>query len=212
MLRNGYGRFYYHNERALAHRISYVLFNGRINDGLLVLHECDNRKCVNPSHLHLGTYSDNMREAIQRKRALIGDLNPLRLHPESIKRGSAHLMAILNEEQVIEIKQLLASGMSGTDVADIYGVAQTTISEIKLNKKWTHVLPELQIPRGRANTSSKYIGVCWDKTNKKWKASVTVGKRKVYQESFNDELSAATAYDKKAKEYGRRLNFPAKGA
>ena len=60
--RHGYARITYSGRMQLVHRLSWMAFRGFIPDGLSVLHKCDNRACINPDHLWLGTYSDNMRD------------------------------------------------------------------------------------------------------------------------------------------------------
>ena len=62
---NGYGQFTFRDTKThtvTAHRMSYTVFNGTIPDGLLVLHKCDERICVNPAHLFLGTQKDNIQD------------------------------------------------------------------------------------------------------------------------------------------------------
>jgi len=68
---NGYGRFRIGGKGSkldMAHRVSYELHKGKIPDGKLVLHTCDNRLCVNPDHLYAGTYQDNAIDAVSRGR------------------------------------------------------------------------------------------------------------------------------------------------
>jgi len=64
----GYGRMTYQGRLQVAHRLSWIAFNGPIPDGLSVLHKCDNPSCINPEHLWLGTYSDNIKDAYQKGR------------------------------------------------------------------------------------------------------------------------------------------------
>lgn len=67
-LAGGYGVFLVERKQLGAHRYAWIVAQGAIPDGLHVLHTCDNRGCVNPAHLFLGTHRDNMDDCTRKGR------------------------------------------------------------------------------------------------------------------------------------------------
>jgi hypothetical protein len=87
--KNGYGCMKVDGKVVDVHRFSYAFHNGPIPAGMLVCHSCDNRLCVNPAHLFLGTHTDNMQDCKSKGRLHFRDNAHLKRHPStnSYKKG-----------------------------------------------------------------------------------------------------------------------------
>ena len=119
----GYGQFCVNGRMEGAHRISASLAGLDI-EGLCVCHHCDNPTCVNPAHLFTGTPADNNRDRDSKGRQT---------------KGEAHGPHKLTAAEVLEIRALNASGVSGAELARQFGVAKETIYDIINRVTWKHI-------------------------------------------------------------------------
>lgn len=127
--RKGYGKIYAGPPRGFTqpvHRVVWEAIHGPIQDGLFVLHQCDNPRCVNPAHLHLGDNGQNMRECVTRGR-------------HKVYRGSTNNRSKLTEEQVMQIRQLRQQGHKTRELAKQFHVSHSLIVEICNRQRWKHV-------------------------------------------------------------------------
>lgn len=80
--------------KVLAHRWSFQFHRGDFDKALLICHNCDNPSCVNPSHLFVGTATDNMQDALRKGRLAISDgmpkLSPLEINLLCVLRTLGH--------------------------------------------------------------------------------------------------------------------------
>lgn len=123
--KKGYGR-YGLGRRIRAHRASWIIYRGPIPDGLCVLHTCDNPRCVNPSHLFLGTDQDNSDDKVKKGR-------------QSRLKGERNGNSKLSDDDVVEIRKRRGENESTRSLAKEFGVSQTLISFVINGKRWDHV-------------------------------------------------------------------------
>jgi HNH endonuclease len=120
---NGYGNVTVGGEQCASHVLAFELWVGTVPKGLCVLHSCDNRACVNPSHLFLGTRGDNNTDRSMKGRNA---------------KGSKHGMSKLMEQDVANIRMLRAEGISGGAIARWYKMSRSTINKILRGQGWHH--------------------------------------------------------------------------
>lgn len=132
---DGYGMFIVNRRQWLAHRRAYEAFIGPIPTGMVVMHTCDVRRCVNPEHLRAGTVAENIADKVAKNRHAKGEDN-----------GQARLTA----SQVREIRGAYVRGRVGyLRLANRYGVTREAIKDIVRRATWAHIPEEPPRALGR---------------------------------------------------------------
>lgn len=107
-----------------AHVVSYRLFCGPIEDGLIVRHRCDNRLCVNPDHLSLGTHLDNRNDCVSRNRQAT---------------GSKIARSILNEAMAAKLKAIFEYPVNIASLSRKTGIPKQALYHLKAGRTWRNV-------------------------------------------------------------------------
>ncbi len=114
--RDGYGQFSVKFKKIAAHRMSYQIYNGDIPEKMCILHSCDNKKCVNPNHLRIGTKKDNRNDADIRGRS---------------PKGETHGMSKIKDADIFKIKEMYASGcFTQTQISKKFKISQGRVSQL----------------------------------------------------------------------------------
>lgn len=128
--RFGYGQFSWgHADKRAAHRSIWMMTQGAIPEGMCVCHRCDNRLCVRPDHLFIGTTGENVADMDKKGRR----------NSEYRHRGESSPRSKLKEADILEIRRLSSLGMKRVAVAAVYGLNPATVSRIALGERWTHL-------------------------------------------------------------------------
>lgn len=127
-----------------AHRYSYIATYGDIPKGMVIMHLCDNRSCVNPKHLKPGTHQENSQDMVSKNRHVDWS-------------GENHGNHKLTTEDVLYIKTNWIKGNrwhpgNTIDLADKFGVSDETIRKIANNKRWKHIQNSGLRRKNNANT------------------------------------------------------------
>lgn len=128
----GYGNVVWDQKCYVTHRVAAWL-SGLITNPSAplsskepthVLHKCDNRRCCNPEHFFLGSFSDNMFDAYQKGR-------------KKPAKGHKHANSKLTKAQVLAIRRRYARGEKQVPLAAEYGITQGAVSKLLLRKTYT---------------------------------------------------------------------------
>jgi len=120
----GYGAFGLGGRMHAAHRVSWLLEHGEFPE-LCALHRCDNRLCVRPAHIFIGTRADNMRDCIDKGRMRRGVLP-----------GASNPAAKLSPD---DIRRIRASDGTLATIAAAFGISRSQALRIRRRESWASV-------------------------------------------------------------------------
>ena len=124
---SGYGSVKYNGKKYNTHRLVWILLYRKLNKDIYVCHKCDNRKCINPDHLFVGTQSDNMQDCANKNR-IYRKLSKDAMH------GADNTCAKISWADANKIRCLYTTGnYTYEKLGKIYGLHKTNIGRIIRN-------------------------------------------------------------------------------
>lgn len=201
----GYGTFWDKTRARSIHaqRVAWELTTGlRQPKGLQICHSCDNRECVNPQHLFIGTAKDNSDDAAKKGRIARGE----RLHSK------------LKESDVVVCREMVRQGRTVASLAREYGVSGVTMLDAVKGTNWKHA-PNPAQPRRTGHRFlrkskytlfrgvSRFLGRNGKLHSKPWQTGLLVDGKRIALGIFKTDVEAAMAYDDAfEKHFGERPN------
>lgn len=156
---SGYGQFWSGSRNIPAH---WFLLDEHPPKGIEACHKCDNKLCVRPSHLFIGTHADNERDKVAKRRhnTRPGCLEMLKVR--KLHFGQNNHECKLTEEQAIIAKGCPLKKGTASILAREFGVSLTVICDIRKGKRWSHLQISELTARQRAEAFLRTLGK-WEK-------------------------------------------------
>lgn len=127
-VKHGYGNLHNDKRNIGSHKLSYILHRGKVPEGKEVCHRCNNRACVNPNHLYVGTHKQNMQQVTADKRWLRMD-----------HRGEKNNSAKIKATDVPIIRKLYSMGKyKKKQLAHLYNISISQIGRIINKRAWNY--------------------------------------------------------------------------
>jgi hypothetical protein len=173
----GYGRMFFgggHTEA--SHRVSWIVHVGPIPEGMWALHRCDVKLCCEHTHLWLGTAQDNVDDMMRKGRNVVAP-------PTKFTRAD-----------ILEMREMAAQGHTYAFIAKCVGADPGWVGPVVRGEVRKDVGGPITII-DRPQKTSRFVGVYWQKSDKRWMARIKINGVTRFIGNFTDEIRAARAYN-----------------